>query len=204
MIMAGVAAALILMLVVLPGLLFGGDDAADENAFPPPSSVPATVPSGPPPEETFEPFSAKNPFRPLVVLVADEGAPPADDTSTTSTVPPLEDLDGDGFPDLPDDGSGDGGFDDGAGDGGTGTTATTAPPPPARTPDRVGLLEVYTNPDGRAIASIRVNDTTYQVGEGEDFAVRYRVLDLDITTRCGQFLFGDDRFSLCEDDEVLK
>lgn len=205
-VLAGIAAALILGLVVLPGMLFGGDGGSVDNAFPPPSSVPTTVPTGPPPTETFEPFSAKNPFRPLVVLTSGTGTTPPGDTATTSTIPPaddggefIDDFDDDGFP-IDDGGSTDGG----STDGGSQTTSTTAPPPPPRQPDRVSLLEVYTDPSGRVIASIRVNDTTYQVGEGENFARSYRVLDLDTGTRCGQFLFGDDRFNLCEDDEVLK
>jgi hypothetical protein len=30
------------------------------------------------------------------------------------------------------------------------------------------------------------------------------VLSLDEPSRCGQFLFGDERFPLCEGDEVSK
>jgi hypothetical protein len=68
----------------------------------------------------------------------------------------------------------------------------------------VSLLEVFTNAAGRLVASVRVNDTTYQVGPGDTFATSYRVLDLNRDTRCGQFLFGDDRFGLCEGEQVQK
>jgi hypothetical protein len=82
-----------------------------------------------------------------------------------------------------------------------GPTTTTVPP---RQPDRVGLLEVYANQSGTAVASVRVNDTTYQVSRGDRFASSYQVISLDVPSRCGDFLFGDDRFRLCEGDEVRK
>ena len=208
--LAGAGAALLLAIVVLPGLLFGGDDGTVEDPFASPATTGGAAPTttapgqaGPPPQETFEPFSNHNPFTPLAAteLPAEE-APPAQ--GTTSTIP-TDDGSG-GFP--IDDGGFDGGSDDGGFDGGDGgdggSTPTTQPPPPPRQPDRVGLLEVFTDPGGQVVATVRVNDTTYQVADGDEFATSYRVLDLDIRTRCGQFLFGDDRFGLCEGDEALK
>lgn len=211
--LAAAAAVILLAVVVLPGLLFGGDDAPnDDELFGTPSAgvTTTTVQPSEPAPETFEVFTSKNPFRPLVAA-----APVAD--STTEVVPdetlvPEEDF----APLFPDGGDfvfpDDGGFihpdDDGApppdGSGGQEpTTSTTAGPPP-RQPDRVGLLEVFTDPGGQVVASVRVNDLTHQVAEGDVFSTSYRVVDLDISTRCGQFLFGDDRFSLCEGDEVLE
>jgi hypothetical protein len=75
---------------------------------------------------------------------------------------------------------------------------------PPRQPDRVGLLEVYTDQGGQPVASVRVNDTTYQVVRGDRFAGSYQVISIDVASRCGDFLFGDDRFRLCEGDEVRK
>ena len=207
LVLAGIAVALVLAVVVLPGLLFGGGEGEDDfDDFPPvaqgvttTTSVPGEVPA-----ETFESFSDKNPFAPLVTIAvptSDVGQS-TDSTSTPSTTIP----DGGSFPFPsegptptfpPDDGGSDGG-------GTTPTTAAGPPPPPARQPDRVSLLEVFTDQGGTVVASVRVNDVTHQVGEGAEFATSYRVLDLDIGTRCGQFLFGDDRFGLCEGDETLK
>jgi hypothetical protein len=219
--LAGIAAAVILAVVVLPGLLFGGGGGTPtDEAFPPvdPSATTTTV-VGAPPAETFQPFTSKNPFRPLIdttPIVSDEEGgvivtSPTEGTDPTFGLPdggvtfPEDDLDGDGFPDEGfEDDEGDGSTDPDAGPGDDGSTTTTAAPPPARQPDRVSLLEVFTDQSGRVVASVRVNDVTHQVGEGEDFATSYRVLDLDIGTRCGQFLFGDDRFRLCEDEETLK
>ena len=62
--------------------------------------------------------------------------------------------------------------------------ATTTVPP--RQPDRVGLLEVYSDQSGRELASVRVNDATYQVGRGDRFATSYQVISLDLSSRCGR------------------
>jgi hypothetical protein len=82
--------------------------------------------------------------------------------------------------------------------------AQAQPPVAVRQPDRVGLLTIYGDQNGQTTASIRVNDTTYQVARGDSFAASYQVISLDPYTRCGDFLFGDDRFRLCEGDEVMK
>jgi hypothetical protein len=51
-------------------------------------------------------------------------------------------------------------------------------------------------------ATVEVNSTEYQVKEGETFAESYRVKDL--TASCGTFVFGDEQFTLCVGQEVLK
>lgn len=209
LVLGGLAAALILAVVVLPGLLFS-DGGEDDFEFPPvalgtpTTSVPADAPA-----ETFESFSNKNPFTPLIDVDPASGGGPSTpgQSSPTTTVPSSGAFT---FPEgpsptfPPDDGD----FDEGDVDEGTAqpttTTAPGPPPPPARQPDRVSLLEVFTDQAGRVVASVRVNDVTHQVGEGDEFATSYRVLDLNVQTRCGEFLFGDDRFGLCEGDETLK
>lgn len=209
-VLAGVAVALVLAVVVLPGLLFGGGGGDDDfDEFPPVATGVTTTTTLPTdtPAETFESFSNKNPFTPLVDVgapAADADPPGAGESTSATTAPPAGEVT---FPDegppptFPPD---DGGFDDGGTETTTTTTAPGPPPPPPREPDRVSLLEVFTDQGGQVVASVRVNDTTYQVGEGDEFATSYRVLDLDIGTRCGEFLFGDDRFGLCEGDETLK
>lgn len=202
LLLAGIAAAVLLAVVVLPGLLFGGDDAPVDDSFTPVDPGPAvtTVPEEAPPAETFEPFTSKNPFRPLVAVetpAEDPGEDPGGDVPP-ETFPPSEDdptFVDDEFDEPVDDGDVDGAD--------PSTTTTTVAGPPPRQPDRVSLLEVFTDQGGQVVASVRVNDTTHQVGEGDEFATSYRVLDLDISTRCGQFLFGDDRFRLCENEETF-
>ena len=69
---------------------------------------------------------------------------------------------------------------------------------------RVALLEIFTDTDGRIVANVRVNDTVYKVGEGDRFAGSYQVVSLTLDSGCGQFLFGDDRFRMCEGEELIK
>ena len=206
LVLAGVAAALVLALVVLPGLLFGSGGDDDDFDFPPVAQGVTTTTAVPEdaPAETFELFSDKNPFEPLVDVVPSVGdVGTSVDATTTTSIPDGGSFE---FPSEgptptfpPDDGSG-----TGTGGETTSTTQAGPPPPPPRQPDRVSLLEVFTDQGGQVVASIRVNDVTHQVGEGDEFATSYRVLDLDIGTRCAQLLFGDDRFGLCEGEETLK
>lgn len=228
LIMLGVAVGLLLVVFVIPKVLFGGgggDDGTgtgtDGGTALPPGATPS-VPEGEEPPETFEVFSSKNPFEPLVEIAASsgdgEGEAAGEDGATTSTVPVddgFTDDTGDDFTanddfvdDFPEDGS-DSSTDstvpgDSTDPGGSDTSTTTTTTAPPRYPDRVQLLEVFQDPGGQVVASVRVNDTTYQVAEGDDFATSYRVLDLDIGTRCAELLFGDDRFGICEGQEVLK
>jgi hypothetical protein len=202
-VMAAIGGGLLFLLVVVPKLLGGGGGggSGDVTEFPPSASPPTTAssPAGSD-AQTFEGFSSKNPFHPLIDLGSgDAGAAGGGDVvtgtggdTTVTTLPP--DLGGETPATIPSDGSGTPGSD-------PGPTTTTVPP---RQPDRVGLLEVYANQSGGAVASVRVNDTTYQVARGDRFASSYQVISVDLPSRCGDFLFGDDRFRLCEGDEVRK
>jgi len=49
-----------------------------------------------------------------------------------------------------------------------------------------------------------VSGVVYQVREGDVFADSYQVVSLDQGTGCGEFLFGDSQFTLCEGQEILK
>jgi len=87
--------------------------------------------------------------------------------------------------------------------GGGGATTTTAVPsnePAAGT--SVALLDVFQQADGTPMAKVQVGSTVYTVGVGDVFATSYRVVSLN--TPCGQFLFGDAPFRLCEGEEVIK
>lgn len=216
--LAGGAAVVILAVLVLPGLLFGGGggDVEDPTSFsvPPAPAAPVAPGEGAVPE-TMAAFSAKNPFEPLLDLAA---APPAeaptdaaDPTAPATTVVlpnesfPVVEGGGQATPAPSDPGAGGSAPDAAPGDVGGETTTTTAPPgPPPRQPDRVAMLEIFTDPGGQVVATIRVNDVVHQVAEGDEFATSYRVVSLDIRSRCGQLLFGDERFGLCEGDETLK
>jgi hypothetical protein len=86
-------------------------------------------------------------------------------------------------------------------DGGAGPGPTGGPTDDAAGAQRVTLLEISGSGANRT-ATVRVDSTEYTVKEGETFAGSYRVKTL--TTRCGTFVFGDEQFTLCVGQEVLK
>ena len=79
-----------------------------------------------------------------------------------------------------------------------------APPVVAKTPAKrtVRLTDVYVDPAGKATAKVKLDGTDLAVKDGQQFAGSYRVLSLDVTARCGNFLFGDQPFSLCAGEET--
>ena len=79
-------------------------------------------------------------------------------------------------------------------------TGTTEPRPT----QRVSLVDISTAEDGTVRATIQVNDTLYEVAEGEEFAGSYRVVSLSDSEGCAQLLYGDDAFRVCEGEELLK
>ncbi len=148
----------------------------------PPSGRPAVV-------ETFEVFGGKNPFEPPSVFPVNSppdtvgepaSTPTGNGSGVTTTTTPTD--------------SG----------GGAATTTTTQPvvQDPGRA-ESVALLEIFADSEG-TVATVRVSGVVYQVREGDVFAESYQVVSLDQGTGCGEFLFGDSQFSLCEGQEILK
>lgn len=187
---AGVA---VLLVALVLRLLFGGggDDGVDELAVPV-TVDPATVTTEPdvpaPPPETVEVFTNKNPFTPLVDLTptaSSEETPPA---STGGTTAPSEGTNT-GTPtpvSVP--------------PGTSAPTGATGPPPS----QRVTLVDISSGAGDPTRATIQVNDNLYEVAEGEEFAGSYRVVSLSDSEGCAQLLYGDDRFRVCEGEELLK
>lgn len=66
----------------------------------------------------------------------------------------------------------------------------------------VSLVDVFVDEDGRPAAVIQVNTTLYTVHEGDVFADNFRVLAID--PPCVTLMFGDDTFTLCEGERILK
>ena len=63
-------------------------------------------------------------------------------------------------------------------------------------------MNVYQS-GGRTVADVRVNDTVFsKLAPGDVFDGNFKVVSLQGS--CGSFLFGDERFSLCKGEEVLK
>lgn len=181
-----VLAFIALFLLVIRPLFFGGEpeefeEPAAIRTSPSPTAPPAEES---PPEETFEVFESKDPFRPLVVeAAAAAGAPgttPATTNGGTTTAPTS----------------------------GTGTTGGTAPSGPGAAGgsapsggQRVQLMDVFEE-DGQQKAQVKVGSTVYTVAINETFADSYKLVS--VSGNCATFLHGDDKFTLCEGEEVIK
>jgi hypothetical protein len=213
LVLAGAGIGALVLVLVLTTVLFGGDDDLAFDDFPTPTPTTATtVPLAPgetPDVETFEIFTTKNPFAPLV----DTGVvapPPTDPTAPgdPTTPPPSPAPDPvtpptdprDPPPPSPD-----------PTDPPPGTTTTTTLPrtngdgsSEPRPLQRFAVMEVFVDSDDRVVANVRVNGTVYKVGEGDRFANHYRVDSLSQADRCGWFFYGDDRFRACEGEELVK
>ncbi|HLW18361.1 MAG TPA: hypothetical protein VKV69_13485, partial [Actinomycetota bacterium] len=55
---------------------------------------------------------------------------------------------------------------------------------------------------GKLVATVDVNGKDYNASEGQTFATNFQVLSL--SSSCGTFVFGDERFSLCIGQQVNK
>ena len=65
------------------------------------------------------------------------------------------------------------------------------------------LIDVFRDKAGNVKAHMQVGSTVYVVGVGTTFAHgTYRVVSLD--PPCGQFLYGDAPFRLCQGEQTLK
>ena len=184
---------LLLALVVGPKVLGGGGGGAT-TAFPSTPSTSAPAP-GPKPDhvQTMAAPSGRDPFAPLMDVSSSEPAAPAGDAAATLTpsadvpLPAFEPVDLSGDPAA-------------IGDPVAATPTTTTPPRPVH---RLSLLEIFTDADGRTAARVRVDDAVMETHPSEDFGGMYRTISLDPASRCGAFLFGDTRISLCEGHEAI-
>ena len=173
---AAVLAGLV-VLAILFLLLSGGGGGTIEGANSPPvvRTSPTPTANSTTPPETGQAFEGKDPFQPLVIAVP-------------------------------------------AGTGGTGgTTGTTGNPAPTPTPTgsitgvnggnnsssavTVTLLDIRKQ-GGKLVATVDVNGRDYNASQGQTFADNFRVLSL--SSSCGTFVFGDERFSLCIGQQVNK
>jgi hypothetical protein len=197
----------VLALVLLGALYFlflGGGD--DETEAPPPTTAPAPTasPTVDIPEidsgrggnvRSFELFAARDPFKPLI----EEGAG-AGGTTETGTTGAGTDAGTDGATDGAADGATDGTT--GGDAGGTGGTAGGQTGGSREVEGRrVKLVDVFTE-DGEKRAQVRVDGTVYTVSPGERFAENFQFVSA--SGQCATFLFGDDQFTLCEGQEILK
>ena len=186
-----------ILLVVVLGLWFfllrGGDEEPTALA---PTTTPTTEPlpeeteepdgprRGRGPVETFELFAARDPFDPLVAAEATGGAGPAGNPPTTGT------NGTDTGTGTATGGTGTGGSGGISGGGGENVGG-----------HRVRLVDVFVQ-GGRNRAQVQVDGTVYTVDEGETFADNFQLLSVE--GQCATMLFGDDQFTICEGEEILK
>jgi hypothetical protein len=139
--------------------------------------------------ETFEVFATRDPFEPPVnVTPTTEPPVTTPTTSPTGSTTPTTSPTGSTTPTTSPTGS---------------TTPTTQTPSfTPGTGESVAVLDVFNDASGVPQARVRVGSTVYTVGVGDTFATSYKVVSLN--EPCGQFLFGDNPFSLCEGEETIK
>ncbi|MFN2488479.1 MAG: hypothetical protein ABR529_01815 [Actinomycetota bacterium] len=191
-IMGGLAAVLLFLLWFL--VLRDGGAPEEETPSPVPAAEPATPRPAPAPAdqpggggggsggaggpvETFEVFASRDPFDPLIS--ASSGTTAGTTAGTTSgTTSGTTGTNGSG--------DGTGGGDDG------GTTIEG---------HRVSVIDVYEK-GGGARAQVEVDGTVYTADEGEAFADNFKLISA--SGECASMLYGDDQFTLCEGEEILK
>lgn len=182
----------LLLAVVWFFFLRGGDAELEALPVPGVTVAPEVEPTEEPrkggrkgPIETFEVFAPKDPFRPAISPEVAGGA----DTGTTGAADPGTDA-GDGS-----DGNGapSGGSDIGGGSSTDGGSSVGG--------HRVRLIDTF-SAGGETRARVQVDGTVYTVSEGDRFADNFELLS--VNGQCASMLFGDDQFSLCEGEEILK
>ena len=194
-----VVGGLVLLLIVLWFLFLrgGGEEPVATPAAPLITAAPTPVVTpdvdepnqpGGGPVETFEVFASKDPFEPLVNPAGTSGAPTGTAPATDAGAAPGS-APGDG-------GAGTGnGTNGGTNGGGSGDGSSNI------SGHTVRLIDVYRQ-DGRTRAQIQVDGTVYTVDVGERFAENFELVD--VSGQCASILYGDDQFSICEGEEILK
>ena len=193
-----IALGLVLFLAVLWFLFLRGGGTEPEEALPAPQiteAAPEPEPTEEPgqrrrkgPIETFEVFAPKDPFRPVITAAA--AAP--EGTTTTTGAPAAGGAAAGGATGT---GAPSGGSDIGNGGSPSGNGGSSVGG------HRVRLIDTFTS-GGEARARVQVDGTVYTVREGDRFAENFELLS--VNGQCASMLFGDDQFSLCEGEEILK
>ena len=129
------------------------------------------------PVKAFQVFASRDPFEPLIDTSG--GAGTTSDVSTTASVDTG--------------GSGDTGGGTGDGQGGGGGASVDG--------HRVQVIDVYQR-GGRTRVQVEVDGTVYTVAKGDTFADSFELVSA--AGECATFRVGDDEFTLCEGEEILK
>lgn len=190
---AMLTALVVVVLALVYVLLLRGGEAPEgarpDAAAPPLAQVESEDPFEPDgngaaaqPVETFEVFASRDPFEPIV-----EG----------ETAERGQTQQGSGEPDDPTEPPGE---DEGLGEG---EIATGAPQANQEEVEghTVKLIDVFRE-GGEGRAQVQIDATGYTVAPGEVFAENFQLMSTSGT--CATMLYGDDQFTLCEGEEILK
>ena len=216
----GVQIALIaLAVIVLLGaawfFFLKGDAVPEVVAEPPPATETAPGPSideglmddpaenpsapGEGSKETDEVFAPKDPFEPLISPASATGTT---DTSGTTETSGETDTSGEtgtdddsGVDETPIEDDGTGGTTGGGGGGGGGGNTQGVGG------REVTLTDVSTDRGDKG-ATVKVDGVAYEVLPGDRFAKNFKLIT--VYGKCATMLFGDDQFTLCEGEHVLK
>ena len=140
------------------------------------------------PKETSQVFAPKDPFEPLVAAA---GATTTDTSTTTDSSGRTDDSTDSGVDETPVEDDGTGGPGGGGGNGNTRGVGGR----------EVELTDVSTR-QGAKSASVKVDGVAYDVFPGDRFAKNFKLIT--VYGKCATMLFGDDQFTLCEGEHVLK
>jgi hypothetical protein len=189
--LAVVGALVLLLLALLWFFVPRGSPEPDQTAAPAPPAAPtpasepdpkgdetAPEPGGGGPVETFQVFAPRDPFEPLV-------SPDDSDSAVVDTGATVDT--GGGVITNPDSAI--------TGEGASGSGGSTVGS------HTVSVVDVFAA-SGRRRAQVEVDGTVYKVSEGERFADSFQLLSA--SGECAGMLFGDDQFTLCEGEEILK
>jgi hypothetical protein len=194
--LGGVCALALLFVLVVQPLLFGGEGEAadvaiaqDDEAEAMPDPVEG---EGDAASEPIDVSGTRDPFKQLVVTL-----PPAEPVEASSAegtpTEPTEPVAG-SEPPAPTDG-----------DEAAEEPATDPPDPPPAEPAQpagttVQLIGILAGEGKRAL--VTVDGSGYKVSVGE--TVAGKVALVDVWEQCAGFRIGDDRFSLCEGEQITK
>jgi hypothetical protein len=201
----------VLLILLLWFLFLRGGDEENTSAAPdtiPPATTPAPEETegnggegagkpGGGPVETFDVFAPKDPFDPLLSEDSGEGTTAGGTTTTDTTddggTTTTTTTDTSGGTDT----DGDGVIDTGTGSG-TGPSGGASGSSDVRGGHSVELVATLDGGRGQ----VRIDETVYTVDESERFADNFELVS--VSADCATMLFGDDQFTLCEGEEILK
>jgi hypothetical protein len=190
--MGGAGVGLLLIVFLFTKVLGGGGSgniADNFGAGPTVSTATSTtVPAASAPID-----SSKNPFTPLFAVAGttSSGSPAGMDATNTTVINPT--VVGTTAPAATSTNPGGSTSTPVSGNPGSGTSVAPS------SGIRFSLLEILDSGE----ATVQVDDTQYTVAVNDTFAENFRVSSTSTTSRCGTFVYGDQRVALCEGDEAV-